>query len=319
MTADELFSNPQELRLPGFARQEAVVPRMQVYPPPGLSVQQWYANFRERFFAALEAGRPFPVFRSSHGEYEFVLGGRRTNRPKTFKGLARFYMSRVYRIAYFQSTFYSGTPGYGYETYKQWHLGRLRRDLARYYQWLAEHGSLLMYFADRDVMSLADQKRFVRWLESHRVQLTAHNYGHIFFVYALFHGSDAEAIFRGRRLLIVTSDQPARTPPLLERLGELGVVETRFVSISRSHSMMDAVRAPDDFAPDLCIVGAGVGAANVLYQLRDLPCPCIDAGFVLDTLAFPQMRRRRIYCVPDEQWEATFPDNDPPYAKNFAL
>jgi len=50
-------------------------------------------------------------------------------------------------------------------------------------------------------------------------------------------------------------------------------------------------------------VGGGVGAANILYQLRDLSTVCIDAGHVLDCYAHPENVGVRAFTRPDDpQW-----------------
>lgn len=312
----DVFTNPQPLTLPGFREQEKVVPRMMVYPPLDMNSEQWYDRFKKKFDDALSSNSYFPVFRSSHGEFTFAVG-RRGMIPREPKKAVRYLASRVLRSIQFRSTFYSGTPGYGYETYRQWELPNLRRKFASQLKWITERGWHCLYLADRDAGPKKLQEAYVRWLDRCGVELSPDSYGHIFFIYALFHGPGWEGNFSGKNILIVTSDQPSRTPRLVQRLKEIGVKNLEFLDVSRSQALKDAVQAPLRKDPDLCIVGAGVGAANVIRQLGELPCPVVDAGFVLDTIAFPEMKARRIYCVNDLEWNDVFGSGVPGYVEKF--
>ncbi len=312
-----IFNHPQPLSLPGFSRQEMFVDKHIVFPPDNIPVNEWYEHFQARFFDALENGKKFPVFRSSHGEIGFVTG--KMGAPKgSFKVKLRFFMSRVYRIAYFQSLFYSsGVPGHGYETYKQWTLPKLRKKFAEAMKWIADNGVLCMYFADRGAYAISYQKAYLTWLNKRGIFLNSENYGHIYFVYALLNGYDKERIFKNRKVLVVSSDQPARTPPLIENLKKMGAISVDFIAISPGSSMNDTIQVPrTDY--NLCIVGAGVGAANVLYQLKELNCPVIDAGFIIDQIAYPEKIKPRIYTVNDQNWERIFPDNNPEWKPVFS-
>jgi hypothetical protein len=74
MDNSQIFENGHRLTLPDFIIQEKYVDKMIVYPPQGIEVQEWYNNFRLRFFEALDNNKKFPIFRSSHGEFCFVTG-----------------------------------------------------------------------------------------------------------------------------------------------------------------------------------------------------------------------------------------------------
>lgn len=312
---DDLLKNQQRLTIPGFARQEALVSSPNCFPPPGMDVNTWWLRFKKNLLTAFDAKKRIAIFRSGHGEFSFALGVR--ERPKELKKLVRYFISRIYRIAYFQSTFYSGTPKYGYETYKQWHLKKLRNEFAKYVRWISENGILSMYFADKDAFPLSFQRMYLEWLNKNGVILKAGNYSHIYFIYALFHGPEFSDLIKRKKMLVVSSDQPQRTKNLQKMAEQNRLAGIEFISISRNHSLQDDIALLRDYAPDLCLVGAGVGAAKMIYQLRKYTCPIIDVGYVLDTMAFPEMRKQRIYCVHDGIWDEFFPNNDPPYKEQF--
>lgn len=316
MDNSKIFENGKRLSLPDFSMQERFVDKMIVYPPNGIEVNEWYNNFRSRFFDSLENNKKFPIFRSSHGEFCFVTG--KMGSPFGFKNKIRFYLSRIYRILLFQSSFYSsGVPGHGYETYKQWRLPFLRSKFAKQVKWISENGMLCMYFSDRAAFPVSIQKKYISWLNKNGIYLTNENYGHLYFVYALLNGSDQQRIFSGRRLLVVSSDQPKRTQPLLENLKRMGTNVVDFISISPGNSMEDVLPFNNN-AYDICIVGAGVGAANVIYQLKELNCPIIDAGFIIDKIAYPEKVKSRIYTINDSEWSKVFPNNDPEWGPIFS-
>jgi hypothetical protein len=174
-----------------------------------------------------------------------------------------------------------------------------------------------MYFADRGAYSISYQKAYLQWLNKNGIYLTNKNYGHHYFVYALLNGKDRDQIFKNRKLLVVSSDQPLRTKPLIDNLLNRGAVSVEFLGISPGNSMEDVLVVPHTNY-DLCIVGAGVGAANVIYQLKELNCPIIDAGFIIDQIAYPDKVVPRIYTVNDDNWESVFPDNNPPWRWIFS-
>jgi hypothetical protein len=91
-----------------------------------------------------------------------------------------------------------------------------------------------------------------------------------------------------------------------------------FISISPGNSMEDELILNNNKEYDLCIVGAGVGAANVIYQLRHLNCPIIDAGFIIDKIAYPNVVKSRIYTINDEEWDIVFPYNNPEWGPIFS-
>ena len=312
----DFFENRQRITIPGFSKQDAVANRQIVFPPVGVSAPEWHDRFVRRFEAALESNTWLPIYRASHGEFTFLTGRRDV--PALGKGFLRYCVSRAYRVARFQSTFYSGgTPGF-HETYKQWQLPRLRRDLARYIKIIGDEGVVCCYFSDRDTVPLSEQRQFSGWCAASGCKLDSSNYGHIYFVYGLFHGAKWKDYLKGRKLLLISSDQPTRTAALHEALIRLGVSDYQFIPISRSQSMLDRIQVAAGFKPDICIIGAGVGAANILWQVRGLKCPCVDAGFVLDTMAFPHLKKQRIYCVGDQEWDQTFGAEIPFWAEKFS-
>ncbi|GAB4457320.1 MAG: hypothetical protein Fur0028_11860 [Bacteroidales bacterium] len=311
------FEAGYPLTIPGFSKQEAIVESLHVFPPNEMPVEKWYKVFESSILDALSNKKCLPIFRSSHGEFSFVLGKVEIPKEDLWKRI-RFYGSRIFRTIKYQSVFYSGTPGYGYETYKQWLLPKLREEYAQYLKWISEVGFLCMYFADRDAYPIRLQKEYLEWLQARGIRLDEKNYAHIYFVYGFFNGPHKNGIYKDRNILIVNSNESIERNKSIElNLKKLGAKDVRYLPISRTNSMLDNIIPPSDFDPDLCLVGAGVGAAKMIYQLRTLNCPIVDVGFILDTLADPNYLKRRIYCVHDDLWDEIFGQNLPTWASSF--
>ena len=51
--------------------------------------------------------------------------------------------------------------------------------------------------------------------------------------------------------------------------------------------------------PDIVLIGAGVGAVNILNQIEDLKCISIDCGFIVDALSDFNLAKKRPYYVND--------------------
>ena len=316
MLTPGFFDNSQPLEIDGFSRQDEIVPRQIVYPPRGLTAGDWYRRFATRLLDAVDGHRRFPVYRSGHGEFLFCLGRREW--PQGSMARVRSAASRLVWGVRYLSTFYTGTPAYGRETYRQWQLPGLRRQVAKYLRYVAENGSLCMYFSDRDTVDHRRQAEYVAWLTDHGVRLHDENYGHVYFIYGICNGPLKYRLFADRRVLVVSSGGKEREDAVRASLRRLGSAEMRWASVSRSHALLDKVSVPAGFDPDICLIGAGIGAARVLFDLQHLECPTIDAGYVIDVLEKPELARERIYCVPDEEWEKTFGLGEPPWTSNFA-
>lgn len=316
MEYDELIRNRRRLSIPGYQRQESVVTRQVVFPPGGLSSSEWYRQFEKRFMKALRDGIFLPVFRSSHGEYSFVTGAREW--PHCFRPRMRSLAGHLFRCIKFQSTFYSsGLPGYC-ETYPWWMMDRLRREFVRHLKMISAQGVHCMYLSDRDSYPAKLHRRFLGWMNKNGITTDESNYGHIYFVYALFNGAHMPEIITGRRVLVITSNMGQRTQSLLAQLEARGVKSVHYLAISSNHSMLDKIDVPRGFDPELCLIGAGVGASNILSQLQHLRCPCVDAGYVLDAMSDRQLKRQRIYCVNDDEWAEYYGEETPVWAEKFS-
>jgi hypothetical protein len=80
-----------------------------------------------------------------------------------------------------------------------------------------------------------------------------------------------------------------------------GVDKVYYYEISPTKSMLEKIdmsKLPEK--ADIVLVGAGIGSANIINQLKGLNALCIDAGLALDCYAVPSLRKERICLLPDE-------------------
>jgi hypothetical protein len=238
----------------------------------------------------------------SDGEFVFVCG-RRAYPPSflwryptmTLKSWAKAVLRPT------EGTFLSGSKGYGYESYADEEWRRAQEGYGSRVRAIAEKGVLAinfvhhLYFPEQYVAPMCD------WLDQARVPLGPNSYAPFYFIYALLLGQDLKRLVDGRRVLVVTSDEDGTKAPAMERtLRRMGAAGMAFAPISRSKSMFDRVELRGIGQVDLVLIGAGVGAVNVLEQVEPLGVPAIDAGFALDCYWQPEkFVGRRAFTRPD--------------------
>jgi hypothetical protein len=108
-------------------------------------------------------------------------------------------------------------------------------------------------------------------------------------------------LFKDRSIAIVSSaDQEKRTRIAATLLAE-GSTHVQFIGISATHAMTETVDLSGLRTPvDVVLVAAGIGAANILVQLRPLNTVCIDGGICVECLAQPERKKERIFLLCDE-------------------
>jgi hypothetical protein len=287
------------LALPAFGRQvpDGTVTQL---APERRDARSWYEAFEQR--VSRGAGY-LPLYRMSDGEFVFVCGWRpypATFLPKypalTLKSWAKAALRKG------TSQFRSGSAGYGFETYDAREWADAKRGYAQRVRSIAEEGILAINFAAHDQFPTQYVAPMCRWMERSDIPLTPANYFPFYFVYALLLGPSALSLYMGRRVLVVTSDEEGTKAKGIERsLRALGIASFQFIRISRTKAMFDRIDVRHVGDVDLVLIGAGVGALNVLEQVRPLGALSIDAGYVLDCLWQPhEFVGRRLFTLPDE-------------------
>jgi hypothetical protein len=295
------------LHYPGFDRLRALSLAAgadeRVYAFRDEDCRAWYRRFAGDVLGAVDAHRYLPVYRMGDGEFSFALGTpeerlplRRLRPRQLARRLANALTGR-------RGGHRSGAPGYGWEAYSPRERRALLDAYAADLRFVAERGWLALALADTPLFG-PWIPGFLDWLDARGVSLHPGNYQYVYAVYALLQGPDRDRLLRGRRVLVVNHADARRQAAIGKALSRAGVARTQFVPISRGKAMLERLDLRGvEGSIDLALVGAGVGAANVLRQLEPLGAPALDVGWVLDVMALPELRWRRPFCVADAEFD----------------
>lgn len=295
------------LHFPGFERHRALSDVLEdptrAYAFDDTDCRASYRRFADDVIAAVGARRYLPVYRMGDGEFSFALGALEEVLPwhrLRPRQAARRILKRLTGRA---GEHRSGSPGYGWEVYSSAERRALVDRYATELAAIARQGYLALALDESPLYS-----RFLPyaldWFDARGIALHAGNYQHVYAMYVLMHGPDRDRLLRGRRVLVVNHADDARREAVTRGLQELGAAGVEWIQVSRDKSMLDRIDLSALSGPvDLALVGAGVGAANVLTQLAPLGVPALDVGFVLDVLAEPELRWNRPFCVADDEFD----------------
>jgi hypothetical protein len=139
-----------------------------------------------------------------------------------------------------------------------------------------------------------------RWLHRGGLDLTLDNYVPFYFVYALLRGPAGNFLFDRTRVVVVHSAVGDRRERIVSAITTRGAQSVEWIPISPSRSFEERIDVSHVVGRcDVCIVGAGVGKALVIDQLRPLCVPVIDAGFVFEAWADEARAASRVVMIPD--------------------
>ena len=262
----------------------------------------WHQEFSERIISAAGCGRYLPVFRVSHGEFIMAVGRQKPQDP-TLQERFRFIFHEARRKVGLVPRFRSGSADNSYETFAEHEMGHARAVYLESLVAIARDGLLAAALhLTRGFVEYIP--KYLRWLELNGVLLHQANYMPFYSVYALLCGPEHTPLLKGRRVLVITSFSPGKQKAVEERLASIGAASIQCYPVSPTKAMFETVDLSKVKGPvDVVLVGAGVGAARILAQMRPLGAVTIDAGFGIDALAFPEKRWRRPFCVPDAEFE----------------
>ncbi len=297
-----------EQRFPGFEEHYKLA-HSRYYAFSAVDCRRWYSAWEERVLAAAGGGAHLPVFRASHGEFIMALGYQRTRRKRA-EGLARylrrsagFALWELRRRLSLSPPFRSGSGDNSFEVFTAEELPVAREVYTRCMRAISHEGILALALHDNPGYAEYFPAYF-DWLDRNKIRVTPENYVPFYSVYVLLNGPGRRPLFAGRRVLIITSMDEDKRARLQGALGALGARAVQCYGVSPQKAMFDVIDLQRvEGAPEVILVGAGVGAASVLDQVRPLRALAIDAGFAIDALAYPDLRWNRPFCIPDEEWD----------------
>lgn len=283
-----------DLRLSGFPWPNRHSP-LQCILHGSSDPQAVYDNFVENLMSAL-GSRYLPVYRMADGEFLFCLGwrpplSREPQKNEFINDIIRGFREKKKRLRGF------GTM-WG-ENYTAWESFKGRHKLPALIRRIVREGFLGLYFMRReDLWGEEFIVPMTKWFKKHNILLSEQNYVPFYMVYAAL--SKEKELFHNRKILVATSLTPKRREGIESGLKDAGAAQVEFLNISATKSMfqdIDLGKIKDH--PDLVLTGAGIGSANVIVQLDNLPAPVIDAGIFLECLINPAHRAKRPFLLPE--------------------
>lgn len=264
-----------------------------------LDCRVWHEEFSSRIFAAVGCGQHLPVYRMSHGEFIMAVGYQLPPGTSFRSRLIHRYVQLQRRLGLLP-VFFSGSSDNSYEVFSANEIARARAIYTAGLRNIAQEGILAAAFNENPGY-IEYLPKYLSWLEQKQVPLHAGNYVPFYSVYALLLGPEGKSLLRGRHVLVVTSFTAEKERRLKMELNVLGVASVQLYPVSACKAMFDKLDLSSIRHPvDIALIGAGVGAASILEQLKPIRAVAIDAGFAIDAMAFPEKRWNRPFCVSDE-------------------
>lgn len=294
------FNNPQTLKIPHFSNYEKVEGHGWCFPPNSIDCYKWFERFENKMLNALETKKFFPLFRLSDGEFIFSLGRKFSH--YSLKKKIFHYLNHLKRTFYYKSFFYSsGRKGYC-ETYGILKMKKLRIDFFKYLKFISQNGILCFNYDTHD-LTRPYMIDFDNLLKKKNINLTKENYFQFYFVPGFFLGRRIKEIYKNKNILIITSNMEYRNKNLKNCLLKFGAKNVEFYFTSLNQPLLDLIDIRQiKMKPDLCLIGAGVGSSNILTQISELNCPCIDSGFIVDALSDFNLASTRPYYLSNDYY-----------------
>jgi len=266
--------------------------------------RDWHNRMVEKMLAR-EPGRHFPVFRMSHGEFMLALGYRYPHtgeKSKLWCDAITLY-HRLRRWTGLEPAFRSGSHLNSFEEFTKQEIAAAEKSYIANLASISHEGILAAAFYDNPGYSEYFPD-FFDWMDRRGIVLNTENYIPFYSVYALLAGSRLRDVVAGRQVLVATSFRDDKEERLVRTLTQLGARGVQCYATHPSKAIFDRIDL-NRIRPgvEVAFVGAGVGAAAVIEQLRPLGALCIDGGFCLDMLAYPELRWERPYCAPDAMFD----------------
>jgi len=289
-----------ELNIPGFEKslEQGAIKH---YSFDDTTSIDWYNSFIDKCMNSI-GNNYLPVFRASDGEFYFATGWKNPSPPKNHNYIYHHirYNLGKYKMGRFPWVVKTGAHDYS-ERYSFLKLYKARKIFCDQLSIISKNGILALDYSVR-TPPFAEQYRipFCNYLTEKNIILTKNNYFPFYFVYGLLNGPMKEEFYNERTILVVTSITLTKKKRIESFLLKKGAKEILFLDISPNQSMFHKLTIPNFKAkPEIILVGAGIGSANILTSLKSTNTLCLDAGHCLELMVHPEYARNRIFCMPD--------------------
>jgi len=244
-----------------------------------ITVQQWYEKFVNNIIDSL-GNHYLPIYRMADGEFQFLI-----NNPSSI-------LKGVLSPKKFKRTCWG-------ENYTVWEYLRYRKKYIEQFKEISKNGILAPHFViEKNKVGYANYiQPILKIFTKNDIVLNDENYYPFYFIYALLSENERFRLFEGERILIVTSYNFEKKKKLELFFKSYFADSVNFYNISPTKAMFEKIEKGkiNKHEIDIILVGAGIGAANIINQLNFVPAPCIDAGIMLEVYANPKLKGSRIF------------------------
>lgn len=267
----------------------------------------WHATVKAQLLDKM--GKKYhPVYRMGDGEFIFFLGHiMRKRKPK--ESILSYKFKYIYfSIKYFLEWHFIGFQaqskhaGYVSGGYTHDEINQLKVKAIEQIKYIGEKGSLAPILTYRfDTLSYSQYFTPLKeWFLKENIHFTSNNYIPFYFIYSLLLGPERSLFYKEKNILVITHYTENKKKLIYDGLKKEGVNNIEFIQISKNRSFYDKIDLKSINHPiDLVLVGAGLGAINILSQLEDTQTLCIDAGYVIEAIANPSLKKERTFCSQD--------------------
>jgi len=306
-TPEEIMPYNVDFIIPGF---EKSYPKG-IFKCPSfsnLSSEKWFLSFVKNIEISISK-KFLPIYRMGDGEFQICVGFHYRYRKKNeniwhymlgkFRALLLHYLKKIFKKRLTFKKFDWINADYAHKEIKS-----MKINYHKQLRFIAEKGIISLKFSYRESSGFTQQyiTRMIEWFKMHNIKLNYQNYIPVYFIYAMLTGPFRHNIYKNRRILVITSYDEIKRKAIIKGLKSENVTDVQFIPLSKGRSMYDKIDLSLIEKPvDLVLVGAGIGASNILCQLESLNTVAIDVGYIIECLANPERKKERTFCWPDEE------------------
>ena len=269
----------------------------------GISCELWYSNFIKTVTYALQHKKYLPIYRMGDGEYNFLLGkdsldltdyAKLNKKEKIRKFVRKISKTTVHK---------SGVLKDGIEKYSKEEIQKNHKKYVDDLTFISKKGILACGLDNGDLYGRYSP-RVIEFFDKNKIELHKDNYVHVYHIYAFFSSPIGLQIMKNKNILIINSQLNERKNKYLKALEKKEIKNIYFYEISAQKSMLEVIdknKIPKDL--DLILIGAGIGAANIIRQLEFTNIPCIDVGAVLTNYLDPSRKNERPFMTTDDEFD----------------
>jgi len=244
--------------------------------------QEKYEKFKIELFDKLKNKSYFPIYRMADGEFIFALG---RIYGLGFLSLLRHFFSKWAIKTCWGEKYTKRERKSAFNSY----VDAIRN--------VAQNGKLAIHLTEFvGIPSYQEYNiKLLNWFQTHNILLNDDNYIPFYFVYAFFSDEENKMhMFNKKNILVFSSFDENKKDMLKKNLHKYEPNNIEFYEISSDKSLLEKINLNEfKMSPDISLIAGGIGASNILFQLKDSKSVAIDCGMALEVLIDPTLSKKR--------------------------